>query len=540
MKKINITWSAKFFIIGIVSILLLGCKKDAPQVIPTVTLTAATNITAISASGGGYVTTDGGATVISRGVCWSSTNASPTTSDSKTSDGTGPGSFTSSLPGLTQGTTYNLIAYATNSVGTGYSSASSFKTLALAPTLTTTDLSAVTATSFNSGGNIFNDGGSPVTARGVCWSINQNPITSDSKTSDGTGTGFFTSSVTGLTAGTTYYVRAYATNSIGTTYGNQLSTKTSAVVPTLTTTAVSLIASTTVTSGGNITSDGGGAITTRGVCWSITTGPTTASSKTSDATGTGIFTSSITGLTANTTYYVKAYATNSAGTAYGGETSFKTAIIVANGLVAYFPFNGNANDESGNGNNGIVYGASLISDKRGNLNKAYFFNGITDYIQIDNFNTINLGTSNFTFSCWIKPGKMTPWGKTIFSKSPTYSFVNGSKSIVLSTQNSVGFDSYGKCYNVIKDLIYEDQWYHVVCISLINSKTCNFYINNVKYYLNHDPQAPLVPDLMTDVTFIGRKTTGIQDFFDGIIDEIRIYNRELSEQEISALYQENK
>lgn len=84
------------------------------------TLTAATNITANSATAGGTVTSDGGDLVTARGVCYSSTNATPTITDSKTADGTGTGSFASSLSGLTQGTTYNIRAYATNFVGTEY------------------------------------------------------------------------------------------------------------------------------------------------------------------------------------------------------------------------------------------------------------------------------------------------------------------------------------------------------------------------------------------------------------------------------------
>jgi len=84
---------------------------------------------------------------------------------------------------------------------------------------------------------------------------------------------------------------------------------------------------TTATSGGNITSDGGAAVTARGVCWATTSTPTTANSKTTDGTGTGSFTSSLTNLSANTTYYVRAYATNSAGTAYGSQVSFITKLI---------------------------------------------------------------------------------------------------------------------------------------------------------------------------------------------------------------------
>lgn len=96
------------------------------------------------------------------------------------------------------------------------------------------------------------------------------------------------------------------------------------VVPTLTTTAASSITSTSASSGGSSISDGGASITAKGVCWSTSTNPTIANSNTNDGTGTANFTSSITGLLPNTTYYVRAYATNSAGTGYGNQISFTT------------------------------------------------------------------------------------------------------------------------------------------------------------------------------------------------------------------------
>lgn len=101
--------------------------------------------------------------------------------------------------------------------------------LTIAPIITTTDPSAITSSTFTSGGNISNDGGSPVTARGVCWSTNQNPTIANSKTSDGTGKGTFTSAITGLASATTYYVRAYATNSVGTSYGSQVTAITTVI-----------------------------------------------------------------------------------------------------------------------------------------------------------------------------------------------------------------------------------------------------------------------------------------------------------------------
>jgi hypothetical protein len=322
------TFKGYFVIIlsALLSFLFICCKKEIIKTIPTVSALAITNVTSNSATAGGKVTADGGDPVVARGVCWSPTNPKPTTAESKTSDFSGLGSFASVLSGLAPGTSYNMAAYATNAIGTAYSDVSSFKTLALAPTLTTTDLSSVTSTSFNSGGIVTNDGGSPVTARGICWSSNLNPTVSDNKTTDGSGTGNFTSSVTGLMFGTTYYIRAYATNSMGTAYGNQLATKTSNTLPTLSTTAITNITATGASGGGNITSDGGSMVTARGICWSANQNPTIADKFTVDGICIGSFTSTLTLLDPVKTYYVRAYATNMQGTAYGNQVTFTTIL----------------------------------------------------------------------------------------------------------------------------------------------------------------------------------------------------------------------
>ncbi len=296
-----------------------------PILVPTLTTTAVTSITFTTASSGGNITADGGAAVTARGVCWATTS-NPTTSNSKTTDGNGTGIFTSSLTTLTQGTTYHLRAYAVNSGGTAYGNEIIFTTPAiLVPTLTTTAVTSITLTTAASGGNITSDGGGAVTARGVCWATTSNPTTSNSKTTDGTGTGSFVSNITGLLPGTVYHVRAYATNVSGTAYGSDAQFITVAVVaPSLTTNAVTSIDVTSAVSGGTISSDGGGAISAKGVCWSTSPNPTTADSKTSDGTGSASFSSSITGLSNGTTYYVRAYATNSAATTYGNQVSFNT------------------------------------------------------------------------------------------------------------------------------------------------------------------------------------------------------------------------
>jgi uncharacterized protein (TIGR02145 family) len=189
----------------------------------------------------------------------------------------------------------------------------------------TGSVSAITVSSAQCGGEVTDDGGAAVKARGVCWSTSHNPVAAGNKTTDGTGTGTFTSMITGLSPGTTYYVRAYATNSEGTTYGEEQTFATAMPdLPTVTTAEVSAVNENSAHCGGVVTDDGGAEVIARGVCWNTSSAPTISGSKSSDGTGTGSFTSTLTGLNPNTTYYLRAYATNSAGTAYGDEVSFKT------------------------------------------------------------------------------------------------------------------------------------------------------------------------------------------------------------------------
>jgi uncharacterized protein (TIGR02145 family) len=299
-----------------------------PIILPTISTVAATSVTSATASSGGNITDDGGGTITVRGVCWATT-ASPTIGNSKTTNGTGTGSFTSNITGLQPGTAYHVRAYATNSAGTAYGNDLIFNTPAVVPTISTTAATGITRTTATSGGNITSNGGSTVTVSGICWGTAHNPSITGSYTTDGSATGGYSSSISGLAASTLYYVRAYATNGIGTSYGNEVSFTTSPITnPTLTTTSISSVATTTASSGGNITDDGGLAVTDRGVCWATTSAPSTSDNKTSDGTGPGSFTSNITGLDPETTYYIRAFATNGHGTAYGSQLSFTTDPIV--------------------------------------------------------------------------------------------------------------------------------------------------------------------------------------------------------------------
>jgi hypothetical protein len=206
---------------------------------------------------------------------------------------------------------------------------------------TALNISNITSSTASADAGISSDGGARITAKGIVWSTSVNPtIALTTKTNDGTGTGNFTSSLITLSASTLYYVRAYATNSNGTVYGVQQSFSTLGVVPTISTTAASSISLATATTGGNITSDGGTTIVSRGICWSLSANPTINDNKLINGNGTGNYTINLTGLNAGTTYYIRAYATNAAGTGYGAQVSFNTSSIAVGvsylgGKIAY-------------------------------------------------------------------------------------------------------------------------------------------------------------------------------------------------------------
>ena len=292
---------------------------------PTVQTSQVQAIAANSATAGGSVTEVGGSAVTGRGVCWSTLQL-PTISDQHTTDGRGPGEFTSQLTGLSVNTVYYVRAYATNSVGTAYGEQYEFRTTDGLPTVTTDTITAVTATTAHSGGEALADGGYTITAKGVCWSMAQLPTIDNNHTTDDYSLGTFASQLSGLEPGTTYYVRAYATNVVGTAYGEQRTFTTQSGLPIVVTAAVdtNAITATTATLGGTISADGGFACTARGICYGTQPNPTLANQFTTDGSGIGSFVSQINGLRSGTTYYARAYATNGIGTTYGDEVVFKT------------------------------------------------------------------------------------------------------------------------------------------------------------------------------------------------------------------------
>ncbi|CAM3380310.1 hypothetical protein FLCH110379_00150 [Flavobacterium chungbukense] len=297
------------------------------------------DISAVSAFSGGLIKLNGTETVAARGVCWN-TSQNPTIANNKTSDGTGEGSYASSLTNLQSEKVYYLRAYVTASNGlTYYSQQISFETLpAYSFTIQTSNVSGVSFSSANAGASIQIAGSGTVSARGICWNTAALPTISNSKTVNGSGAGSFTASIAGLTPGTVYYIRAYATSATGKTfYGNQVSFATLEGIS-VNTEAVTAVTTSSAVSGGTVTDLASGSVSVirRGVCWSTSPNPVAAINYTSDGNGTGKFLSIITGINPMTNYYVRAYAELSSGKiVYGNESSFTTAQPLAVNITTY-------------------------------------------------------------------------------------------------------------------------------------------------------------------------------------------------------------
>ncbi|MFC2129444.1 fibrobacter succinogenes major paralogous domain-containing protein [Bacteroidota bacterium] len=313
------------------------------QSVAALTTIDVSEITSSSANSGGNISNDGGAPVTQRGVCWAiHTDPEYIENGDVTNDGSGsdPGSFSSMISSLEQGREYFVRAYAINSVGIGYGNELSFSTLtnAAVPTvMTNTSASDVTSTAATVTGSVENDGGAAVSEKGIVYGINTDPEVDDGESliiKDGSGLGGITADLTGLTPETVYYARAYALNSEGYGYGDEISFTTlrENTLPTVSTSPVKDITLESATVGGDVTDDGGSEVTERGVWVSLTPNAEITGTKIIIGSGTGDFFVFM-ALNSGVEYYVKAFATNIVGTAYGNEESFQTFASVPINMI---------------------------------------------------------------------------------------------------------------------------------------------------------------------------------------------------------------
>jgi hypothetical protein len=323
----------KLFYLLFVTILFSCSSNESCEEFPTLSTDEVNNLfdTSVTISGK-IITPTCDETVTSQGFVYGEENL-PTVEDSKiVKSGS---SISASLNNLKQNTTYYIRTFFENPVGVFYGNEVSFTTNvgdALSNSVSVMNIKAFSADILS---EINTDGGGEISSRGVCWSTSQNPTVEASKTEDGTGIGSFKSNLTGLTHNTEYYVRTYAINEAGTTYGEEVSFTTRDGIATITTIAITDITKNSATSGGTITDDGGAETTLRGVCWSVSPNPTINDFKTNDGEGVGEFSSSLTNLISNTTYYVRSYSINELGVTYGNEVEFKTDCDEPTGNISY-------------------------------------------------------------------------------------------------------------------------------------------------------------------------------------------------------------
>ena len=309
MRKLNflhvITMVSLF---GLSLAILPGCDKrhDLPVVM---TLTAS-DIKASSVLLGGQIISDGGAEVTSRGVCWG-TMTGPDVADSRINSGRGTGSYVCMLTGLDQNTHYFARAYATNSEGTAYGEDAQFFTITGSkPEVATIAMSGYF--DITAGVKIINDGGLPITEKGICLSTNENPTLndnkyiSDAKTPDGSG--FYMCYFDKLNPKTTYHIRGYAINAGGISYGDDKSVTTRAV-PEVSTDIVTEVTNNAATISGNVASMGDAyGIVEIGVCYGTEQDPALFGHIVKSGTYvTGKFTCNLTNLASGKLYFVRTY-----------------------------------------------------------------------------------------------------------------------------------------------------------------------------------------------------------------------------------------
>jgi hypothetical protein len=210
-------------------------------------------------------------------------------------------------------------------------------------------------------------------------------------------------------------------------------------------------------------------------------------------------------------------------------------------LVAYYPFNGNANDESGSGNNGAVHGAVLSEDRYGKPDKAYSFNGTDSYIEINNSSSLEMGYSDYSIAAWIKTAATSNNGR-IFSKGSSGCLtgymmrMGGGNSAYIHFENAYNYGCYTFFWGSIP--VNDDNWHCVVGVTdrkqgskiYVDGKLDTERAVNTSSYDLTNGRNPT----------IGKNDVGnYVEFFKGEIDEVRVYRRTLSETEVQELCRKN-
>ena len=289
--------------------------------VPTITLKSISDIWDTHAKAEIALEFDGGSQISEMGICWN-TRPSPVVENNKRT--TKDTVVSLEIKDLQPNTQYFVRAYAMNKIGVAYSEEYEFKTYAL-PEIKTEQITDIQLTTALLNGTLLFNGNDTAVVKGFCWSENTEPTIEDALIQIDTIAYDFSYRLSNLNDETTYQVRAYAKNKIGIAYGEIVAfTTKAAILPTVVTTPVTEIDYHSAKISGNVTSDGSAEVTERGICYSTIENPTTKSIKIVSGKGMGGYTINLSNLQDSTTYYVRAYAINKKGIAYGEQVTFMT------------------------------------------------------------------------------------------------------------------------------------------------------------------------------------------------------------------------
>jgi FlaG/FlaF family flagellin (archaellin) len=544
--------------ISVFFLLVFGCKTEEPQNPPTVITKVASDVTLKNATLNGEVTEEGFSATTDRGFVYSEKNTNPSVSDTKVQSGYGKGVYSIVLDKLPVNTKYYYKAYATNTKGTAYGEVQSFTTADYSLSSLTTELpKSVGYTTAELGGIITNDGGATISERGVCFGLNPNPTISDNKVISGKGLGSYTLNAVNLKDNSKYYARAYAINVKGTAYGNeQTFTTIEFKFPTFVNKDANSIGSTSFMVGSEITDDGGTDIVERGFCYSTSTNPTISDLKVKIGNGKGAYFSTIESLKENTIYYVRPYAINSKGVGYGSQQTIKTIAQSAistnlkDGILAYYPLDGNANDASGNGINLITKGEvnfkTLGLDRNGISNKCVGLN-IDGGGLLTSTSKINDSKNGFSISYW---------GKHLlgYTNGTNWNFMalnvinNKSEEINFYVTNKynyyVGNSFANKNFEIQSDKNFDNEWHFITANFDYSNGLITYYFDGV---LQKNVSINLKPLGIVDLCIGNSYEAIVNGLYSterkynrwgwaGYIDDVGIWNRTLSLDEIKYLH----
>lgn len=337
----------------------------------------------------------------------------------------------------------------------------------------------------------------------------------------------------------TYRIYSFNSGSSSNTYSNEANVFVYFGVPLLSTNALDSITASSAVGSLKIINDGGAAISKQGVVWDVKTSPNISTSNISIAGINGFC--KIGNLESNTTYYVRSFATNANGTAYGNELTFKTENIDLNGgLLAFYPFSGNSNDSTINRNDQISYkNPTYVEDRKLVKNSAIYFNGSNYTLSNDIF----LNTSkDYAISLWFKSN--TTQSATLLNTSP-HTVLDINLNYVKSNKLAyfIG-DGYPGSWSVAVDQVIDytltsQKWYNLIINFTSNSSnvtkpnTWDFYIDGK--LLNTFTSNKLPYSSFTRLGFGTAFVFGNIDYFIGALDDVRIYNKSLSMSQIEYL-----